>query len=693
MKLFFIKSAIFLLFFPAVVFPQMHEDYQFIEELIEEMISLHATDIYPEIIYDDLLYYLSNPLNINEADENDLKRLHFINELQIANLLEYRRIHGDMITVYELLYVEGFSPYDVKKIEPFITLHKSTLSLPVSPQRVIRYGRHQLFLRMQRLLREQKGFAAISDSASGTGPNSCYLGSPLKIYNRYQFNYQRRVQTGFVGEKDQGEEFFKGTNPNGFDYYSGHLQINDTGKFKTIVLGDFQSSFGQGLVLWSGLALGKSSGILNIKKSFRGLQKYSSTNENIFFRGVGATYRISDNMEGSIFFSRKKIDAGVSLKDSAGKILEVSSLQNTGIHATNSQMAGKNVLGETIIGSNINFNHRLFRIGTTMVAMGYDAALEPPSRIYNQFDFRGNRNIAGGFDYQFSAGSARFFGEAAVSSSGGTALLAGMVTNLSSKLSIASLYRNYARSYHSYFSSGFRENTRTSNERGFYFGALLQPFRRWRLSAYFDFFSFPWMRYGAYAPSSGIEYFLQVNYDYSAKLNMYLNFRHKDKPVNSPAKAGHIRYLYDSGTSRLRYHVNYFIVPSLEFRNRLEFSEYNREDLSPERGFLLYHDILYKPAAIPLSFALRGAFFSTDSYNARFYAYENDILYSFSIPAYYDSGYRTYLLVQYSAGRAFDLWVRYSLTKLPGRQSIGSGLNQIAGNGRPELKAQVRLRF
>lgn len=693
----FILSVVFFFYNLLPVLSQLPENHQVIEELIEKLIEeLIVNDIPgidPTVIYEDLLFLGQNPLNINTADAEQLRNLYLINELQIANLIGYREQHGELLTIYELQYIDGFSQEDVRKMVHFVVVEELPSVLSVSPAAVIRHGRHQLFLRLQQVFPQQRGFASISDSALASRPNSRYLGSTLKIYNRYQFNYGNKVQAGFVAEKDSGEEFFRGSNPHGFDYYSMHIQINDVGRFRTIALGDFQSGFGQGLVLWSGMAFGKSANTLNIRKNSRGINKYSSTDENMFFRGAGVTYGFSESTEGSLFFSRKKVDAGISVTDDDGKVLEVTSLQNTGLHATPSQLAGKNVLGETIFGGNITYNHRFFKVGSTFAALEYDALLNSPERVYNQFDFRGKKNISGGLDYQFSVGSVRFFGEGAISSSGGTAFLGGGMANLSSKISLSTLYRKYARDYHSYFSNGFRENTRTANEEGLYIGTLIHPFNRWKLSAYFDFFSFPWMRYGAYAPSAGIEYFLQLDFNYSRNLHMYASFRHKEKPVNSADSESPVRKLSDAGTSRLRYHINYFVSPELEFRNRVELSKYEKEEISPERGFLLYQDILYKPVKLPLSFAFRFAVFETDTYNVRLYAYENDVLYAFSIPAYYDSGYRTYLLVQYSTGEMLDLWMRFALTKLPGRDNIGSGLNEINGDARSEIKLQVRLRF
>ena len=677
------------------VLAQSPDHHRLIEELIEELTSDDMMDTDLTIVYDNLLYYINHPLDVNIASADDLRRLHFINELLINNLTDYRRKHGEILTLYELQYVEGFSPDDIRKILPFISVGevRPSASASASASDIFRYGRHQFFMRFQQVLEEQRGFSPVSDSDLASRPNSRYLGSPLKIYNRYQFNYSNKLQAGYVAEKDAGEEFLKGTNPYGFDYYSLHLQINDIGRIKTIALGDYQTSFGQGLVLWSGLSFGKSSATLSVRKNQRGIQKYSSTDENLFFRGAAITYGLSSSAEASLFVSRKKIDAGVSLRDKDGRVLEVSSLQSTGLHATPSQMEGKNVLGETLLGGNLSYNHNLFRLGMTVAALEYDAVLNPPERVYNHFDFRGERNVNGGLDYQFSIGRVRLFGEGAISSSGGTALLGGAMANVSSKMSLSALYRNYARNYHAYHSSGFRENTRTANEEGFYMGTEIHPLRRWKVSAYIDLFSFPWMRYSAYAPSSGLEYFGQVDFIHSRSLNMYLSFRRKEKPLNEPSGEGHIRDLVDSDISRMRYHINYFASSSLELRNRVEFSQYSQENNSPEKGFLLYQDVLYKPVKLPFSFAFRYAVFETTAYNARIYAYENDVLYAFSIPAYYDKGFRTYFLVQYRGGEWVDLWLRYAISKWPDREDLGSGLNQIDGNSRSEIKLQVRLRF
>ncbi|MEZ4759397.1 MAG: hypothetical protein R2810_06365 [Flavobacteriales bacterium] len=50
-----------------------------------------------------------------------------------------------------------------------------------------------------------------------------YLGPSYKLYTRYRFRYRQNISFGITAEKDEGEEFFTGAQPDGFDFYSAHL--------------------------------------------------------------------------------------------------------------------------------------------------------------------------------------------------------------------------------------------------------------------------------------------------------------------------------------------------------------------------------------------------------------------------------------------------------------------------------------
>ena len=665
-----------------------------LENIIEEIASSLEDETDLSIILEDLYYLLENPLDLNRASASDLSRIWILDEFAINRLIDYLQKSGPIRTIYELVYVEGFDPDLISKIAPFITIGNETITPVLSARNVLKYGRNRLYTRVQHVMEQQKGFYPITDSALVTSPNSRYLGSPLKLYTRYQFDYRNQVQWGITAEKDAGEELFRGSNPYGYDFYSAHLYLRNIGKLRRLAIGDYHARFGQGLILWPGFSQGKTNIIHQIRRNQSGLVRYASTDENLFMRGAGATISLSKHSEVSVFLSGKKVDATVLSRDpETNEVLSVSSLQTSGLHATTSQTEQKNILGETIAGGNLTIRGNLLKIGFTALYYRYDAPLQPAERAYNQFVFRGNENLNAGVDYQLVTGNLTLFGEGAMSKNKGKAILSGFLMNAGPRISLAGLFRLYARDYQAYFSNAFGESSNTMNEKGFYTGFVFLPFPRWKISGFIDIYQFPWLRYNAYAPGFGWDYTLQTDYNPVAGTSMYFRIRQKTKPYNQPASEPLVRVTGDVTTRNFRYQINYRILSFLELRNRVEMNSYQKEENAIEEGFLIYQDVMLRFRNAPLSISMRFALFDTDSYNSRIYAYENDILYAFSIPAYYDEGSRTYLNIAYSLTSGIDFWFRIARTHLPGRESIGTGLNEIEGNTRTEMKAQVRFTF
>ena len=663
---------------------------QTLEDLIEDIASNTDEELDYTSLYDDLNYFLNNPINLNATKQEELEKLQILNDFQIKSLLDYVHKNGKMLSIYELQLVYGFSMNDILLLLPFVTISETKADDSFKIKYVLKYGNNQIFLRGQEVLEEQAGFSSISDSALLASPNSRYLGSSYKIYTKYKYNYKDKVYWGITAEKDPGEEFFSGNNQNGFDYYSAHLQVNDVGIIKTITLGDFQAKFGQGLLLWSDMALGKTPYVLNVRKKNQGLKKYSSTNENMFMRGAGTTISIK-NFNISAFYSKKKIDANI--QDSIdNEIANVSSFQNSGYHSIPSEIADKDAIGEQIIGGNITFNHSWFKIGITGLTYKYDAELLKDTTPENQFDFQGDENSNISIDYQFSLMNLNFFGEEAISKNGGKAFLNGMLVRLAPQVSMSVIHRLYQRNFQSNYGNAFAESSANSNESGLYFGIEIHPIKNWKVTAYYDNYEFDWLKFGIDAPSSGYDWFVQTDFAPTRNLSMYLRLKNEEKLVSQNIESG-IDRLADQRLFKIRFHLNSKISEQLSLKNRIETSSFSEENESPSYGYMVYQDIFYNLKKIPLSLNMRFAVFDTDSYDSRIYAYESDILYAFSIPAYYSKGTRTYFNLKYSLTNFMDIWLKYSQTYYSDKDVISSGLNQINGNTKSEIKAQVRIKF
>jgi len=93
------------------------------------------------------------------------------------------------------------------------------------------------------------------------------------------------------------------------------------------------------------------------------------------------------------------------------------------------------------------------------------------------------------------------------------------------------------------------------------------------------------------------------------------------------------------------------------------------------------------------SFNLRYAIFNTQDFDSRIYAYENDILYYYFIPAYYYKGSRMYFNVRYQFKKWLDIWFKIGQWMYDNRPTVGSGNDEIQGNTKTDFRLQVRFSF
>jgi hypothetical protein len=676
---------------PPPVLPEqiVHDDdiQQRIEALIEEL----DEDVDVTELLTELEMLRQRPLDLNLASADDLRRIFFLNDIQINNLLFHRQRFGRLLSILELQSIDGFDLETIEKMAPYISVQEIVQRRQFTVTDLLQRGNSQYFLRYQRLFEEQKGYSDIDQGELEISPNARYLGSPYRLYSRYRYTYYNNLSIGITAEKDPGEEFFSGSQPNGFDFYSAHFYMRNVGKIKALSLGDFQVQFGQGLTLWSGLAFGKSSDAVNIKKNGLGLRQYTSVDENNFMRGTGATIGLG-NFEITGFYSSKYRDANVLDVDTiTQEAIVITSLQQTGLHRTPRELENKNSVREVFLGSNITYRRNNFHVGITGYKMELGAEFQRNLSYYNQFDLNSRSNWSAGVDYNVIFRNLNVFGEAATSQSGGYAVLNGVMMALDPKLSLSLLHRKLTPDYHSLLSRAFSENTRVSNENGFYIGLNARFTSQWSLNAYADHFSFPWMKYRTYAPSRGHDYLVQVNFRPERRIEMYARYRIRNKPLNSPNESI-IRYLDNVTRQNLRINLSYPVSPSFSFRNRIELVDF-RHGSKKQRGFLIYQDIGYRNFASSWAINFRYAIFDTDGFDARIYAYENDVLYAFSFPFYSEKGHRAYIVARYRVNRNIDLQVRLAQTVYTNRNTIGSSLDMIDGNSRTEIKAQMRIRF
>ncbi len=673
------------------------------EQLIEDILQNDEESSGGEFAFngafDILRAYQKNPLDLNKATEEDLIDLLLLNDVQIAEFLTYRTdMGGSLLNFYELQAVPGFDVPTIRRIQPFVRVGGGLDDLSISPRRMIAEGERELFVRWTRTLEEQRGYTADPDQT-----NSFYFGDPNQIYVRFRQRYSNKMSFGITAEKDAGEAFFREPNKKGFDYYSAHFFLRDvTRTLRAVALGDYSINMGQGLVLNSGFGYGKSALAVAVKRGGRTVRPYSSVNEVNFMRGAAATLGFGQHLELTVFGSRKGRDANLVELDTTEvgeALIAVSSLDIDGFHRTPAEVEDRNAVTQTSVGGVLKYQRGRGDVALNVLNENLSQPLQLRDQPYNRFFFQGTNLLNVSLDYSYRLGNVSLFGETAWSDNNALATVNGLLVGLDRNIDLAVVYRNYAKDYQALLARPFAETAGGRNESGFYIGTEMRPLAHWKISAYYDIWRHPWLRFNADAPSNGHEYRLRLTYWQKRKLEAYLDVRNEVKDLNNPSSAADIppftsgrQVLIERSRFQARLHFAYIINKTLEWRSRFDWGYTRLEFLPTQTGFMIQQDLLYRPAG-PFSMNGRLAFFDTDGFDVRFYQFENGLLYNFRVPAFFGRGSRMYLNLRYKGIRNLTLEARIAQTYFADGRTAGSGLNATDKPHQTEVGAQVKVSF
>ena len=662
------------------------EPPQAMEQQLENLTESGEDEVPEDDAYQQqLVHFIKTPINLNYADDGQLKELKILSPIQIYNLISYRNLLGSFLNIYELQAVPGWDVTLIKILRPYITV-SNRLKFAVNLKSRFNDGENTILIRSTNVLEKSQGYLN-----NGSATTNFYQGSRQKLLARYKYIYKNLLQYGVTAEKDAGEEFFKGRQRSGFDFYSAHLFVRNLGVIKSLAIGDFTVNLGQGLIQWQGLAFKKSSDVLNIKRQSDILRPYNSANEISFNRGVGITLK-RNNWETTGFASYRKIDANFKI-DTLNLEGYVSSLQTSGYHRTSSEIDDKHIQSQLSFGGNINYTVPTFNVGINAVHYNFGYPITKASNLYNMYALTGTQFGNYSIDYGYTFKNMHFFGEAAFDESLNKAFVNGLLINMEANISMTFLYRNISKAYQSLYSNAFTESSLPNNESGFYSGISIAPFDYLKIDAYADFYHFPWLKYRVNAPSSGNDYIVQVTYKPNKQVEIYSRFKTEKKAINYNPFEVPLDHVMPKVKQGLRTQFSFKINSRFTLRSRVELSWFDKKGNDPQNGFLMFTDVLYKPLLKKLSGNIRFQYFETDGYDSRLYAYENDVLYGYSIPVFFDKGYRYYLNIKYDIRKNFSVWGRIAQTIYPDKRGIGSGLDMIRGNRKSGLTLQLMWSF
>jgi hypothetical protein len=85
--------------------------------------------------------------------------------------------------------------------------------------------------------------------------------------------------------------------------------------------------------------------------------------------------------------------------------------------------------------------------------------------------------------------------------------------------------------------------------------------------------------------------------------------------------------------------------------------------------------------------------FDIPGWENRIYAYENDFLYSFSVPAFSSVGTRFIIMGRSELYPGIELSIRYAVSEFSGIRTWGNGEDKVNSSKDPYFSFQIRVKL
>lgn len=644
---------VFLL--PALLFLVVSLSAQVDEELYFEIIENSGAD---EDAVTNAMEQLSGQssglLNLNTADSDLLEQLLLVSHEQAMDLVFYRDSWPPVLCINELFLLDSWDSATIYRIAPFVTTPFEQPVDSITRDDLFQYADHKLLLRF-------------SGKAPGKAEDtvSRYDGNQQKILFKYSYNADDRIFAGLVAEKDPGEPFSFETGRRGFDYYAGYLLFKGRKFIDEAVVGDYNLQFGQGLTFWSGFALSSGVEMTSGRRIPLNIRRHSGTEENDFLRGAACSIKYK-RIKTTIFGSAHRRDANMTMTDSVNGQNYYTGFKSGGYHRNGDELDEKNNLKEYLAGGNMNLSFGNLKLGATVCLQKIDGCIEEKTGASDWYKFHGNQNLNIGVDFVGAMKKLIFYGEAAMSANGAKAIVFGADLFPDTRINYSLHIRSVEADFHNLHSNIFRLSS-GANQQGIYQSVLLHLGNGFSFSGYLDFNRTFANKTGCHKPLSEVRSSWRLNYAYKRDVKAYLQGTYKCydddngtvnnftwNTIRESVWSGRLHFIFDvSGIFRIQHRLAYTCAG----------------DGSGD-GFLSYLDLRIHQIRLPVTLSLRYTQFETDGFSSRIYSYESDVLYSFSVPAYYDSGKSVYLCFSWKPVRRVTIYGRASMLFNPEKDRI-----------------------
>lgn len=637
--------------------------------------------------YEELSELANHPFNLNTITKEQLEQLPFLSDRMIENILYYVYKYKPVLTLNELLGVEGMDRQTRHFLKDFLYIGEAENERnKLRWKNLWKYNKQELLTRVDIPLNMKAGYADYPAEMLRKSPNKKYYGDPLYHNLRYRFRYSDKVMFGITAEKDAGEPFFRLHNRKGYDAYHAYLFLQHRGRLKKLAVGHYRASFGYGMVMNMNFMMGKAYSLSTVGRAGRGITPFTSVAEDNYLQGAAATLRISKQWEASAFYSFRNVDA---LVDDGF----IRSLKTDGYHRLPKDMEKKNTATNHLAGMNIQYDGKYLEYGLTAVYNTFNRVLNPKPQPYNKYYPRGQAFYNAGAHYKIFMKRLILSGETAIDKQGAISALNTLSYSPTVNTSLLLINRYYDKRYQALYANAFGENSSVQNEVGCYVGIETNLLDDFKLLCYGDFFHFPYRRYRVdYNGTSGAEGVFQLSYSPHNSLSMLIKYSYKNRAQNfttDEKKKVVLPYI----RQRVQHQFRYSPFQHLSLKTIFEYVNTSYWQQLPSHGLLAGGILKASLPRFPLQITLNGTWFRTDNYDSRIYIYEPGLLYAFSMQSFYGRGMRTAVNLRYAFRKSLVIQAKWGWTHYSDRDRISSGTEEIQGSNKADVQLQVRWKW
>lgn len=633
-KLFF-RTVFLSIFFTQPAFAQSDSLLNLINDLSED-----------ETYLNDLLLELAeNPININDADHEDLLAIPLLSHEIADSIILLRKREGRFQSKRQLRKIITPAIYNLIK-EFIITSEKQTYKLKVTQRNSFKVEN-------------------VPEIESGK-----YQGSAVNNYSRIKYQYNPYYSFGFIAQKDPGELNYI----DHLNFSAQYLKDN-----WNIIAGDFYLQFGQGLSHSNPYGNKKS---IYLSSVFREPSKIARTNltssESTGKRGVFARNTIGKKLDIFAFYSKAERDVKIEDKSIIG-------FKYDGYHRSSSEIDSKNKISEKNWGTGVHyaFNSSL-KIGGLFNQYTFDKPIENnfvtsgDTTRSQYFDYEGNRLNQMALNYIYKIKNVKFSGEYSQANKGGPGWSQSVYYS-QDKFNMGFNYWRLAKDFYSVDGRAFDDgDVFPQGVTGYFAGLQFKLSNSIALAAFKLYEQKLWHGYFDPMPTEKNEWLSQLDWQ-TGNVSTTLRFRSKDSESFELVQDVDTRVRQNQKFIRLEVKFN----PSKNVRLKTRW-EHTFIENSHEKGTLIYQDFEYFLFE-NINFNTRFSFFNTTSFKSRIYEYERDLPGSFSNRALFDNGMKSYLLIKWKVYDNFHLWLK-------GRYSVKYNTLEN-GDVQKELNRDIRLQF